>query len=350
MSAMNGRFGKGTIVKLGDTSYQPVQTTPTGCLPLDSALSGGYPVGRVVEIFGPESSGKTTLALHAIAEAQKAGKACVFIDAEHALDKGYAKKLGVDVAQLMLVQPDCGEQALEVADQLARCGEIGMIVVDSVSALVPKAELEGEIGTITVGAQARLMSSALRKLCGSLAKGGTTLIFLNQIRLKVGVMYGNPEITSGGNALKYYSSMRIDIRKKENITGEGGQVVGVKARAKVVKNKVGVPYRECNFDIRFGFGIDELGALFEAAEQCGVVERKGSYYYFGTEKLSQGRDNALAKIREDAALQQQLRQSIKEKLEAGEIDIAGAPDEDNPEEDELGPFDAGGEFEPASAV
>ncbi|GAX75617.1 hypothetical protein CEUSTIGMA_g3061.t1 [Chlamydomonas eustigma] len=351
MSALNTRFGAGTIVRLGETSYAPTETIPSGCLPLDAALSGGYPVGRVVEIFGPESSGKTTLALHAIAEAQKAGKSTVFIDAEHALDKQYAQALGVDTNKLLLVQPDCGEQALEVADQLARCGEIGMIVVDSVSALVPRAELEGEIGTVTVGAQARLMSSAMRKLCGSLHKGNTTMIFLNQIRMKVGVMYGNPEITSGGNALKYYSSVRIDIRKKENIMGEKGEVVGVKARAKVVKNKVGSPYREATFDIRFGFGIDELGALLDIAEQCGVVERKASYYYFESEKLSQGRENAVIKIREDEGLQNRLKEAVRSKLANGEVDVLAADgsEEDDDPKAQLGPYDKGTEFDPVEA-
>ncbi|KAG1669692.1 hypothetical protein FOA52_002076 [Chlamydomonas sp. UWO 241] len=347
MSAINTKFGKNTIVRLDSNSYSGIETTPSGCLPLDAALSGGYPVGRIVEIFGPESSGKTTLALHAIAEAQKAGKTCVFIDAEHALDKKYAQAVGVNTETLLLVQPDYGEQALEIADQLARCGDIGMVVVDSVSALVPRVELEGEIGTVTVGAQARLMSSAMRKLCGSLSKGKTTMVFLNQIRMKIGVIYGNPEITSGGNALKYYSSVRIDIRKKETLTGDKGEAVGVKVRAKVVKNKVGVPYREANFDVRFGTGIDELGALFEAAELCDVVARKGSWYFFGEEKLTQGRENSLARVRESPELEAAIRAAVKASFVTSPPADASQEDGDDDAADHLGPYYASADFEPA---
>mmetsp|Transcript_32832 Transcript_32832/g.97820 ORF Transcript_32832/g.97820 Transcript_32832/m.97820 type:complete len:417 (-) Transcript_32832:457-1707(-) len=354
VDAINARFGKGTITRLEGTSFSAVPMTPSGVLSLDAALGGGYPVGRIVEIFGPESSGKTTLALHAIAEVQKAGRTAVFIDAEHALDKKYAQAVGVDTASLLLVQPDSGEEALEIADQLARSGEIGMVVVDSVSALVPRAELEGEIGTITVGAQARLMSSAMRKLCGSVNKGNTTLLFLNQIRMKVGVVYGNPEITSGGNALKYYSSVRVDVRKKDAIKGDKDEVVGAKVRVKIVKNKVGVPYREAMFDVRFGMGIDELGSVFEAAELVDVIERKGSWYFFGDEKLAQGRENALLRVREDAELQSRLRQAVKDNFRTAGVSGDGdaALMDDDPE-GQLGPFDEGTEFalaEPEVAV
>mmetsp|Transcript_14497 Transcript_14497/g.31514 ORF Transcript_14497/g.31514 Transcript_14497/m.31514 type:complete len:418 (-) Transcript_14497:2693-3946(-) len=337
LDTINTQYGKGTISRLGSKPDETVPMIPTGCLSLDAALGGGYPCGRIIEIFGPESSGKTTLALHAIAEVQKKGGEACFIDAEHAFDKKYAAALGVDVSNLVMMQPMYGEQALEVADELARSGEIRLIVLDSVSALVPRAELEGEIGNIQVGSQARLMSSALRKLVGSCNKNGTAIIFLNQLRMKVGVMYGNPEVTSGGNALKYYSSVRIDIRKKESITGDSDDAgpIGIKVRAKVVKNKVGPPYRESTFDIMFGGGIDSLGSLLDGAEMAGVVTRRGAYYYFGDQKIAQGRNNAVTVLRENEELMNAVTEAVRTNL--ANIDLDAGPGEEGAEDD----FDAG---------
>ncbi|MEW5309650.1 MAG: hypothetical protein WDW38_001523 [Sanguina aurantia] len=302
------------------------ESNPSGCLALDIALGGGYPKGRTVEIFGPESSGKSTLALHAVAEVQKAGGVAVYIDAENAFDKGYAQRLGVRTEQLLICNPDSGELALEMVDELARSKIVTLVVVDSVSALVPKAELEGEIGNMMVGAQARLMSQGLRKLCGSCAASKTTIIFINQLRQKVGVIYGSPETTSGGMALKYFASVRIDVRKKEQITGADGISIGIKVRAKMVKNKCAPPYREAMFDILFGSGIDAIGGMVDAAESINVLVRKGSWYWLGGEKLSNGREKMIATLREDSELCARIEAATRAKIASGDGEI-GNPDE-----------------------
>lgn len=301
LKEINARFGKNSIMKLGSTEFGEVQTTPSGALTLDLALGGGYPKGRVVEIYGPESSGKTTLALHAMAEVQRGGGSVALIDAEHAFDPVFAKHLGLDVEKLLLCQPDSGEMALEVADQLIRSSAVDMIAVDSVAALVPRAEIEGEIGQLQIGAQARLMSSALRKLSGNASRHNCTVIFLNQLRQKVGVIYGSPEVTAGGQALKYYSSVRLDVRIKEKIAGADGQV-GIRVKSKCVKNKVAPPYKLAEFDILFGSGISSTGCLLDAAEAVAVVARRGSWYYFGEQRLAQGRDKTLEVLKEDESL------------------------------------------------
>lgn len=299
---INSRFGKNSVMKLGSASFAEVQTSPSGALTLDLALGGGYPKGRVVEIYGPESSGKTTLALHALAEVQKAGGNVALIDAEHAFDPVFAKHLGVDVDSLYMCQPDSGEMALEVADQLIRSSAMDMIAVDSVAALVPRAEIEGEIGQLQVGAQARLMSGALRKIAGNASRHGCTIIFLNQLRQKVGVIYGNPEVTSGGQALKYYASVRLEVRIKERISsGTDGQV-GIRVKAKCTKNKVAPPYKLAEFDIIFGSGISSIGCLLDAAEGVEVVQRRGSYYYYGDQRLGQGREKSLETLKSDESL------------------------------------------------
>jgi recombination protein RecA len=305
-------YGKGSIQKLGETPAMEVATTPSGSLTLDIALGGGYPRGRVIEIYGPESSGKTTLALHAVSEIQKAGGNAAFIDAEHALDPVYAANLGVNVDDLLVCQPDSGEMALDVVDQLVRSSAVDVVVVDSVAALVPRAELEGDMGDQQMGLQARLMSKALRKITGSLSKSQTTVIFINQLRSKIGVMYGNPEVTAGGNALKFYSSVRVDIRRREVLKDNQGIMVKVK----VVKNKVSPPFRVVEFDILFGTGIDRLGCLLDAAEACGVVERKGSWYSKGELRFSQGRRPAIEFLRGNATLADEVMQEVREVLKA----------------------------------
>jgi recombination protein RecA len=312
LSQIERAFGKGSIMRLGTQKVQPeIEVVSTGSLGLDIALGiGGLPKGRIVEIYGPESSGKTTLALHAIAEAQKKGGTCAFIDAEHALDPGYARKLGVDVDNLLISQPDAGEQALEIADTLVRSGAVDVLVVDSVAALVPKAELEGEMGDSHVGLHARLMSQALRKLTGSVSKSNTLLIFLNQIRLKIGVMFGNPETTTGGNALKFYASVRMEIRRIGSIK-DRDQVVGNQTRVKVVKNKMAPPFREVEFDIMYGEGISKVGELIDLGVKAGVVEKSGAWFSCDSQRIGQGRENAKQFLRDHPEMAASIGQRVR---------------------------------------
>ncbi|NLZ38704.1 MAG: recombinase RecA [Firmicutes bacterium] len=307
------QFGKGSIMKLGDTAERMnLSVIPTGSLALDIALGvGGYPRGRVIEIFGPESSGKTTVALHAIAEAQKAGGYAAFIDAEHALDPSYAKKLGVNTDELLVSQPDTGEQALEIAESLVRSGAIDVIVIDSVAALVPKAEIEGEMGDAHVGLQARLMSQALRKLSGAISKSKTVAIFINQIREKVGVMFGNPEVTPGGRALKFYASVRLDIRRTEALK-QGADVVGNRTRAKVVKNKVAPPFKQADFDIIYGEGISREGTILDLGVDIDLIQKSGAWYSFGETRLGQGRENARQFLKNNQDIAHKIEQKIRE--------------------------------------
>ncbi|MBI2585120.1 MAG: recombinase RecA [Rhodospirillales bacterium] len=305
-------FGKGSIMRLGQRAVVETEVVPTGSISLDIALGiGGLPRGRVVEIYGPESSGKTTLALHAVAEAQKRGGTCAFIDAEHALDPSYAKKLGVNVADLLISQPDAGEQALEIADTLVRSGAVDVLVIDSVAALVPRAELEGEMGDQHVGLQARLMSQALRKLTASVAKSKTTIIFINQIRIKIGVMFGNPETTTGGNALKFYSSVRMEIRRIGAIK-ERDEVVGNLTRVKVVKNKLAPPFKMVEFDIMYGEGISKVGELLDLGIKAGIVEKSGSWFSYNSERIGQGRENAKAYLKQNPQVAAQIEAMIRQ--------------------------------------
>jgi recombination protein RecA len=306
-------FGKGSVMKLGQRDKAvEIEAVSTGSLGLDLALGiGGLPRGRIVEIYGPESSGKTTLTLHCIAEAQKAGGVCAFVDAEHALDPGYARKLGVDIDELLISQPDTGEQALEIADTLVRSGAIDLVVIDSVAALVPKAELEGEMGDSHVGLQARLMSQALRKLTGSINRSKCMVIFTNQIRLKIGVMFGNPETTTGGNALKFYASVRLDIRRIGQIKDKD-QVVGNQTRVKVVKNKVAPPFRVVEFDIMYGEGISKTGELLDLGVRANVVEKSGSWFSYNSQRIGQGRENAKAYLRDNPAAAAEIEAKIRE--------------------------------------
>ncbi|HET6147696.1 MAG TPA: recombinase RecA [Polyangia bacterium] len=299
VSTIEKQFGKGSIMRLGEGIAPPeVQVVPTGSLGLDIALGvGGLPRGRVVEVYGPESSGKTTLALHVVAQAQRGGGICAFVDAEHALDVGYARKLGVRTDDLLVSQPDCGEQALEITEMLVRSGAVDVVVVDSVAALTPRAELEGEMGDAHVGLQARLMSQALRKLTGTIAKSNTLVIFINQIRMKIGVMFGNPETTTGGNALKFYASCRLDIRRVGALK-DGEQVVGNRTRVKVVKNKMAPPFREVEFDILYGEGISHEGDLVDLGAECGVIEKSGAWFGFEGDRIGQGRENAKQYLRD----------------------------------------------------
>ncbi len=303
-------YGRGSIQKLGETPRMLVETSSSGSMTLDIALGGGYPKGRVIEIYGPESSGKTTLALHAIAEVQAMGGSAAFIDAEHALDPVYARNLGVDVDNLLVCQPDSGEMALDVVDQLVRSGALDLVVIDSVAALVPRAELEGDMTEQQMGLQARLMSKALRKITGSLNRSKTGVIFINQLRSKIGVMYGNPEVTAGGNALKFYSSVRVDIRRREVLKENEGIMVKVK----VVKNKVAPPFRVVEFDILFGSGIDKFGCLLDAAEACGEVDRKGSWYSRGDLRFAQGRRPAIEFLKSNTDLADEIEKNVREIL------------------------------------
>ena len=306
------QFGKGSVMKLGEFKEMNIEAIPTGALSLDIALGiGGVPRGRIIEIFGPESSGKTTLALHIIAEAQKANGEAAFIDAEHALDPVYAKNLGVDINNLIVSQPDTGEQALEIAESLIRSGALDVIVVDSVAALVPKAEIDGDMGDAHVGLQARLMSQALRKLAGAVNKSKTVIIFINQLREKVGVMFGNPETTTGGRALKFYASVRMDIRKIENIK-QDGEVIGNRARVKVVKNKVAPPFREAEFDILYGKGISKEGNILDIAVGLDIVEKSGSWFNYKGEKIGQGRENAKQYLKENPKVMKEIEDKIRE--------------------------------------
>ncbi|OJU43202.1 MAG: recombinase RecA [Bacteroidales bacterium 45-6] len=310
-------FGKGSIMKMGDEKVEDVAVIPTGSIGLNVALGvGGYPRGRVIEIFGPESSGKTTLAIHAIAEAQKAGGIAAFIDAEHAFDRFYAEKLGVDIDNLWISQPDSGEQALEITEQLIRSSAIDIIVIDSVAALTPKAELEGEMGDSKMGLQARLMSQALRKLTGTISKTNTTCIFINQLRDKIGVMFGNPETTTGGNALKFYASVRLDIRKIGQLK-DGDEVKGSSTRVKVVKNKVAPPFRKAEFDIMYGEGISKSGEIIDLGSELGIIKKSGSWYSYNDTKIAQGRDAAKQVVKDNPELAEELEglifQALKDK-------------------------------------
>jgi recombination protein RecA len=316
ISQIEKSYGKGSIMRLGNKDVLvPVNVIPSGCLSLDAALGvGGFPRGRVIEVYGPESGGKTTLTLHVIAEAQKLGGQAAFIDAEHALDPSYARKLGVDVDNLLVSQPDHGEQALEIAETLIRSGGVDVVVVDSVAALVPKAELEGEMGDPQMGLQARLMSQALRKLTAIVSKSKTCLIFINQIREKIGVMFGNPETTTGGRALKFYASMRVDIRRIQAIK-EGDRVVGSRTRAKVVKNKVAAPFREAEFDIVYGEGISREGDLLDLGVDKGVIDKSGTWLSYAGERMGQGRENARVFLRENKDIREKIESTLRKKLE-----------------------------------
>ena len=312
LSQIEKAYGKGAIMKLGEMDTKGVESIPSGSLGLDIALGvGGYPKGRVIEIFGPESSGKTTLTLHAIAECQKRGGNCAFIDAEHAFDRAYAKKLGVNVEKLILSQPDSGEQALEITDTLVRSGAVDMIIVDSVAALVPKAEIEGEMGDSHVGLQARLMSQALRKLTSNVSKTHTILIFINQIRMKIGIVFGNPETTTGGNALKFYASVRLDIRRTGSIK-EKYEAVGNQTRVKVVKNKVAPPFKVIEFDIMYGEGISKEGELIDIGVAVGVVDKSGSWYSYNDQKIGQGKENVKAFLKEHPDTAEEIKNKILE--------------------------------------
>ena len=315
LNQIERNFGKGSIMRLGDASRMRVETINTGALTLDLALGGGYPKGRVVEVYGPESSGKTTLTLHAIAEVQKRGGVAAFVDAEHALDPVYAAALGVDIENLLVSQPDTGEMALEIVDQLVRSAAVDIVVVDSVAALTPRAEIEGEMGDLAVGSQARLMSQAMRKITGNIGKSGCTVIFLNQLRQKIGVTYGNPETTTGGNALKFYASVRLDIRRIQTLK-RGTEEYGIRAKVKVAKNKVAPPFRIAEFDILFGRGISTLGCLLDLAEEIGVVTRKGAWYSYEGDNIGQGRDNTITWLEQNpdqaVVIEQLTRVRLKE--------------------------------------
>ena len=330
MDKIDKTFGKGTIMRMGDRQVEKVPVIPTGSLGLDIALGvGGYPRGRIIEIFGPESSGKTTLAIHAIAEAQKSGGIAAFIDAEHAFDSSYAAKLGVDMDSLYVSQPDNGEQALEVAEQLIRSSAIDIIVIDSVAALTPKAEIEGEMGESKMGLHARLMSQALRKLTGALNKTNTTCIFINQLREKIGVMFGNPETTTGGNALKFYASIRIDVRKVSPIKA-GDEVLGSTTRAKVVKNKVAPPFRKAEFEIRFGEGISKTGEILDLAVNMDIIKKSGSWFSYNGTKLAQGREAAYKILKDNIELQAEIEAKVRAEFDEGKepTDIQGEPEPD----------------------
>ncbi len=309
-------FGKGSIMRLGDASKMRVETISTGALTLDLALGGGYPKGRVIEVYGPESSGKTTLTLHAIAEIQRNGGVAAFVDAEHALDPVYAASLGVDIENLLVSQPDTGEMALEIVDQLIRSAAVDLVVVDSVAALTPRSEIEGEMGDHSVGAQARLMSQAMRKITGNIGKSGCTVIFLNQLRLKIGITYGNPETTTGGNALKFYASVRLDIRRIQTLK-RGTEEYGIRAKVKVAKNKVAPPFRIAEFDILFGKGISTLGCLLDLADETNVVTRKGAWYSYEGDNIGQGRDNTITWLEENPASKEIIEKLVKDKLTEG---------------------------------
>jgi recombination protein RecA len=330
VAAIEKQFGKGAIMALGGGEPTEIDVIPTGSVGLDLALGvGGLPRGRVVEIYGPESSGKTTLTLHAIAQAQKAGGICAFIDAEHALDISYARKLGVRIDDLLVSQPDCGEQALEIADKLVGTGAVDLVVVDSVAALVPKAEIEGEMGDSHMGLQARLMSQALRKLTAATHRHAACVLFINQLRQKIGVVYGNPETTTGGNALKFYASVRLDIRKT-GVVKNGEQVVGNKTRVKVVKNKVAPPFRECEFEILYGMGVYAAGEIVDLASVAGLIEKSGAYYSWNGERIAQGRDRACAYMAEHPDVAETLRTRLIELCKSENAKLGVAPADSSP--------------------
>jgi recombination protein RecA len=327
LAQIDRQFGKGSVMRLGDDIRAPIEVIPTGSIALDIALGiGGLPRGRVVEVYGPESSGKTTVALHAIANAQRAGGIAAFIDAEHALDPDYAQKLGVDTDALLVSQPDTGEQALEIADMLIRSGALDIIVIDSVAALVPRAEIEGEMGDSHVGLQARLMSQALRKLTGALSSSKTTAIFINQLREKIGVMFGSPETTAGGKALKFYASIRLDVRRIETLK-DGQEAVGNRVRVKVVKNKMSPPFRQAEMDLMFGTGISREGGLIDVGVEQGFVRKSGAWYTYEGDQLGQGKENARAFLRDNPDLTDELEKKIKEKLGIGARVDAPAEDD-----------------------
>jgi len=311
-------FGKGAIMRLGDAAQMKVETIPSGALTLDVALGGGLPKGRIIEIYGPESSGKTTLALHAIAETQKMGGVAAFVDAEHALDPTYSQALGVDIENLLVAQPDNGESGLEIVDQLVRSAAVDLVVVDSVAALTPRAEIEGEMGDNQVGLQARLMSKALRKIAGNIGKSGATVIFLNQLRQKIGISYGNPEVTTGGNALKFYCSVRLDIRRIQTLKKGSEDMYGIRAKVKVAKNKVAPPFRIAEFDIIFGKGISNIGCLLDLAEEADIVVRKGAWYSYLGDNIGQGRDNTINYLLENPEVAAEVEAKVKENLKPKE--------------------------------
>lgn len=309
------KYGSGTIMRLGDNSALNVEAISTGSITLDCATGiGGFPRGRIIEVYGPESSGKTTLALHVVAEAQKLGGEAAFVDAEHALDPVYAKNLGVDVDSLLVSQPDNGEQALEIVEALARSGALDVIIVDSVAALVPRAEIDGDMGDSHVGLQARLMSQALRKLAGVISKSNTIIIFINQLREKVGVVYGNPEVTTGGRALKFYASIRVDVRRIEQLKGSGGEFIGSRTRAKIVKNKVAPPFKTAEFDIMYGEGISKVGEIVDLGVNYGIIKKSGAWFSYGETRLGQGRDNVKNLFKNDKALSDEIEKQIREKM------------------------------------
>ena len=331
ISQIEKQYGKGSIMKLGDNSaHMNVETIPTGSLSLDIALGlGGLPKGRIIEIYGPESSGKTTVALHAVAEVQKRGGIAGFIDAEHALDPAYAKNIGVNIDELYISQPDCGEQALEITETMVRSGAVDIVFVDSVAALVPKAEIDGDMGDSHVGLQARLMSQALRKLTAVISKSNCIVIFINQLREKVGVMFGNPETTTGGRALKFYSSVRMDVRRIESLK-QAGEVVGNRTRVKIVKNKVAPPFKEAEFDIMFGKGISKEGDILDLAADCGIIVKSGAWYDYNGDKIGQGRENAKTYLRENPLVCEEVEAKVREKFQldgtAEETDAEGEPE------------------------
>lgn len=329
MDNIEKNFGKGSIMKMGDDNIQHIEVIPTGSIGLDSALGvGGYPKGRIIEIFGPESSGKTTLAIHAIAECQKAGGIAAFIDAEHAFDRFYAEKLGVDINNLLISQPDNGEQALEIADQLIRSSAVDIIVIDSVAALTPKAEIEGDMGDNKVGLHARLMSQALRKMTGNINKTNTTCIFINQLREKIGVMFGNPETTTGGNALKFYASVRIDVRKGTPIKN-GDEVLGNLTKVKIVKNKVAPPFRKCEFDIMYGEGISKSGEIVDLGVDTGIIKKSGSWYSYNNTRLAQGRDATKQLMLDNPDLAEEIERSIHAAIDGQEYMPHTLDEDDN---------------------
>ena len=327
-------FGKGAIMRLGDATRMRVETIPSGALTLDLALGGGLPKGRVIEIYGPESSGKTTVALHAVAEVQKAGGIAAYVDAEHALDPTYAAALGVDIDNLLISQPDTGEAALEIVDQLVRSAAVDIVVIDSVAALVPRAEIEGEMGDAHVGLQARLMSQALRKITGNIGKSGCTVIFINQLRQKIGVTYGSPETTTGGNALKFYASVRLDIRRIQTLK-KGTEEFGNRVKVKVAKNKVAPPFRIAEFDIIFGKGVSTLGCVVDLAEETGIVVRKGAWYSYKGDNISQGRDNAIKYLEDNPEVAQEIQRLVREKLEMGAVVSANSVSAASDDESEM---------------
>ncbi|HEY9743214.1 MAG TPA: recombinase RecA [Coleofasciculaceae cyanobacterium] len=337
LNQIERNFGKGSIMRLGDAARMKVETISSGAITLDLALGGGLPKGRVIEIYGPESSGKTTLALHAVAEVQKSGGVAAFVDAEHALDPTYSAALGVDIANLLVSQPDNGEAALEIVDQLVRSSAVDIVVIDSVAALVPRAEIEGEMGDNQVGLQARLMSKALRKVAGNIGKSGCTVIFLNQLRQKIGVTYGSPEVTTGGNALKFYASVRLDIRRIQTLKKGSEGEYGIRAKVKVAKNKVAPPFRIAEFDIIFGQGISRLGCLVDLAEQTGVITRKGAWYSYNGDNIAQGRDNTVKYLEENAEFAENVDRQVREKLDMGAVVQANSvtPVDTEEEEEEI---------------